>query len=126
MYSKMTQSSSQNQTSSSFNQYTSVDLLGKLTGTLQNAGIGEGFENLISGFKNMLPNKKDFIITKFVDAVMEGNEIGNEDLLTLDPKNPKGTVAKKQPFTEAIVFVIGGGNYSEYHNLMDYAAVFLC
>jgi len=27
----------------------------------------------------------------------------------------------KTPFTDAIVFVVGGGNYIEYHNLMEYA-----
>lgn len=26
----------------------------------------------------------------------------------------------KSPFQEAIVFVVGGGNYIEYQNLMDY------
>lgn len=30
---------------------------------------------------------------------------------------------KTTPFKEAIVFVIGGGNYIEYQNLQDYAKV---
>ncbi len=30
---------------------------------------------------------------------------------------------KNTPFTHAIVFVIGGGNYVEYQNLQDYAKV---
>lgn len=29
----------------------------------------------------------------------------------------------KTPFQEAIVFVVGGGNYIEYQNLMDYLKV---
>lgn len=27
----------------------------------------------------------------------------------------------KTPFSEAIVFIVGGGNYIEYQNLMDYS-----
>jgi hypothetical protein len=29
----------------------------------------------------------------------------------------------KTPFTDAIVFVVGGGNYIEYQNLLDNAKV---
>ena len=33
----------------------------------------------------------------------------------------------KTPFNDAIVFVVGGGNYIEYQNLLDNAKVFpLC
>jgi hypothetical protein len=31
---------------------------------------------------------------------------------------------KNTPYTHAIVFVIGGGNYVEFQNLQDYAKVY--
>ncbi|KAG7258066.1 hypothetical protein CRUP_014821 [Coryphaenoides rupestris] len=42
-----------------------------------------------------------------------------------DPKMLRGSESSiprnKNPFQEAIVFVVGGGNYIEYQNLVDYA-----
>lgn len=57
-----------------------------------------------------------------------------DDYLYLDAKLLKGgDVAPKNraPFQDSIVFVIGGGNYIEYQNLVDFIKVsaateFLC
>lgn len=49
-----------------------------------------------------------------------------DDYLYLDAKLLKGgDVAPKgrSPFQDAIVFVIGGGNYIEYQNLVDFIKV---
>lgn len=51
-----------------------------------------------------------------------------EDYRHFDPKQLRqtdGAQASKSraPFHEAIVFVVGGGNYIEYQNLVDYAKV---
>ena len=49
-----------------------------------------------------------------------------DDYLYLDAKLLKGgDVAPKNrsPFQDAIVFVIGGGNYIEYQNLVDFIKV---
>jgi hypothetical protein len=49
-----------------------------------------------------------------------------DDYLYLDPKLLKGgdVVPKNRaPFQDAIVFVVGGGNYIEYQNLVDYIKV---
>jgi sec1 family domain-containing protein 1 len=127
MYSKMTVQNQQTQ------QAPTGDLLGsftsnfsKLTETLQTTGIGEGFGNLISGVKNMLPTRKEFTVTQIVDAIMESTPSNNtEGYLTFDPKLTKPAPPKKQTFQDALVFVIGGGNYNEYHNLLDYVQVFL-
>lgn len=54
---------------------------------------------------------------------MDGQGPGSivEDYLTFDPKNPRGQQAiKNQSFADAIVFVIGGGNYKEYMNVMEH------
>lgn len=46
-----------------------------------------------------------------------------EDYLYLDPKQLKVTEVPKNraAFQDAIVFLVGGGNYIEYQNLVDYA-----
>ncbi len=47
-----------------------------------------------------------------------------EDFRYFDPKILRGgdnVPRAKNPFQEAIVFMVGGGNYIEYQNLMDYA-----
>lgn len=53
-----------------------------------------------------------------------GNE--NEDYLYLDPKLLKRSdtmPTTRAPFQDAIVFVVGGGNYIEYQNLVDFIKV---
>lgn len=53
-----------------------------------------------------------------------------DDFRYFDPKLLKsaeggsGTVSKSRaPYQDAIVFMVGGGNYAEYQNLVDYAKV---
>lgn len=48
-----------------------------------------------------------------------------EDYHYFDPKQLKLSEIPRNraPFQEAIVFVVGGGNYIEYQNLVDYAKV---
>ena len=46
------------------------------------------------------------------------------EFLYFDPKILRGQdniPRAKNPFQESIVFVVGGGNYIEYQNLMDHA-----
>ncbi|KAL5036522.1 hypothetical protein BDV3_005198 [Batrachochytrium dendrobatidis] len=102
----------------------------RLTDTLQSTGVSNHFETLISGVKNLLPTRKELAVTRTVDAIMEGTTVGGtgvaDDFLYLDPKTTRsGAASRQQPknkvaFQEAIVFVIGGGNYLEYQNLLDY------
>lgn len=48
-----------------------------------------------------------------------------EEYHYLDPKQLKLTdiPRNRSPFQDAVVFVVGGGNYIEYQNLIDYAKV---
>ena len=52
-----------------------------------------------------------------------------EEFRYLDPKllRPPGSeapsVRSRNTFQEAVVFVVGGGNYIEYQNLVDYTKV---
>lgn len=63
-----------------------------------------------------------------MEAALGGGEAGGE-LLWLDPRAARtdaaarARAAKQAPPTDAVVFVVGGGNYIEYHNLIDFAKV---
>lgn len=49
-----------------------------------------------------------------------------DDYCYFDPKQLKPTEQapkNRTVFQEAIVFIVGGGNYIEYQNLMDYVKV---
>jgi hypothetical protein len=81
-----------------------------------------------AGVKALLPSTKELIVTRVVDSIMEmKNDFGTDSYHYLDPKlqrkGNQGTPRKNSPFKEAIVFVIGGGNYVEYLNLQEYAKV---
>lgn len=66
-------------------------------------------------------------VTKITEQLMEcrtGGEL--DDFLYLDPKLLKGgdVVPKNRaPFQDAVVFMVGGGNYIEYQNLVDFTKV---
>jgi sec1 family domain-containing protein 1 len=83
------------------------------------------FSELVSAsVKYLVPENKDYHITRIVDSVMELKDAhGVENYLYLDPKFPPNQAPRKNtPFRESIVFVVGGGNYIEYQNLQDYAS----
>merc|ERR1712083_125909 len=79
----------------------------------------------MEGVKNLVVKKHNLPITKIVDELMEikpGQY--NDEYCYFDPKILRGQdniPRAKNPFQEAIVFVVGGGNYIEYQNLMDHA-----
>lgn len=67
------------------------------------------------------------------NANLSGNNSGRSggtegDLLWFDPRllrpNDAPVAPRTTPFQEAVVFIVGGGNYIEYQNLVDYAKVF--
>ncbi|CAG8435621.1 3704_t:CDS:2 [Ambispora gerdemannii] len=98
----------------------------KLTDRLKEGGLGGGFENLISGVKNLLPTRKDLTMTRIVESMMEPNSAPEtEDYLYFDPKLSRASSTKqprhKHVFQEGIVFVVGGGNFIEYQNLQEFA-----
>ena len=106
---------------------------------MRDGGIGGvGLDNLISGVKNFLPAKKDFPITRLVEALMEPSAASSQalqdtdDYLLFDPKSGGrstttlkaggGNVGSRQGFNEAVVFVVGGGSLVEYGNMNDWVA----
>lgn len=74
---------------------------------------------------------KNLPVTRIVDHLMELKPSPEtDDFRYFDPKLLKPTELgsnsaprNRAPYQDAIVFMVGGGNYSEYQNLVDYAKV---
>lgn len=100
----------------------------KLTESLKDGTLSEGFGNLISNVKNLLPQSKDLPITKIVESIMDPSTSSNsatDDYLYFDPRAVRGPLARpprKNAYDEAIIFTVGGGTYMEYGNLQDWVA----
>lgn len=86
--------------------------------------------NLISGIKNLLPEKKTIPITNVVEALMDPLNSSEKNLETtdnyifIDPRITRGSHTKnpkRQSYNKSTVFVVGGGNYVEYQNLQEWA-----
>ncbi len=123
----------------------------RLTDRFKEAGLGANFDNLISGVKNFLPVNKDLTLTKITESLMDPQNASTsalqktEGFLYFDPRSPtaRGTMPtsakdtrpgtpqtrgieasfgqKRQGFSEAIVFTVGGGSMDEYGNLQEWA-----
>lgn len=75
--------------------------------------VSKGVEYL-----NILPVNKSFYVTRVIESVMENKP--SQEYLYLDPRwTGNSNTRKTTPFKEAIVFMVGGGNYLEYQNIMD-------
>ncbi|KAG8894058.1 Vesicle trafficking between the ER and Golgi [Tulasnella sp. 408] len=92
-----------------------------------------GFDNLLSGVKNFLPQSKNLPVTRLVEALMDPSAAATQalqdtdDYLYLDPRQPRQSgpgagKAKRMVHAEGIVFVVGGGSYVEYTNLVEWAS----
>ncbi|KAF8031875.1 hypothetical protein BT93_D0941 [Corymbia citriodora subsp. variegata] len=88
---------------------------------------GQSISAVTAGVKNLLSSDRQLVMTRIVEALMEGKPNPEIDsYLLLDPRAPKsgtGTSSShlKGPFKEAIVFMIGGGNFVEYESLQELA-----
>ncbi|KAJ1916041.1 Vesicle trafficking between the ER and Golgi [Mycoemilia scoparia] len=149
---------------------TGGDILGKFSffgNQLSKLSENSSLSSLVSGVRNLLPNRKDLPITTITRLIMEGSasaggsgssqnrlgggissslsdggigssalsDLGIDDLVFYDPKdtrrsnlsnpnmsaNSNSWISRHQrqtSYQESIVFVVGGGNYLEYQNLM--------
>ncbi|URD73926.1 Sec1 family [Musa troglodytarum] len=85
---------------------------------------GQSISAVTAGMKNLLSGGRELALTRTVEDLMEGKPNPEVDsYLIFDPRAPKtgSGVQLKGPFKEAIVFMIGGGNYVEYRSLMELA-----
>lgn len=86
---------------------------------------GQSISAVTAGVKNLLSGDHQLAMARTVEALMEGKpnpEI--ESYLMFDPRAPKSGASSSHmngPFKEAIVFMIGGGNYVEYGSLQKLA-----
>merc|ERR1712228_702466 len=81
----------------------------------------------MSNLKNILPSKKELLLCKILDGLMEQKTTGiTENYLYLDPRapaTPGGEAPRiRAPFRRALTFVIGGGNYAELQSLQEWAS----
>lgn len=88
--------------------------------------MSHGSQFVMEGVKNLVVKKHNLPITRIVDALMELKSLQEtDDYRYFDPKLLRVTDStsiprNRSPFQDAIVFVVGGGNYIEYQNLVDY------
>lgn len=88
---------------------------------------GQGAKIVKERVQNLLSSGRQLVLTRAVEALMESRQgVETDSYLLLDPKASKGSVSSqsiqaKGPFKDAIVFMIGGGNYIEYQGLQEYA-----
>lgn len=86
----------------------------------------QALSSLTAGVKNLLSGGRQAALTRVVESLMEAKPSPETDsYLVFDPRAPKGSAGagsvSKGPFKEAIVFMIGGGNYLEYGSLQEFA-----
>ncbi|KAK1297622.1 SEC1 family transport protein SLY1 [Acorus calamus] len=84
---------------------------------------GQSISAVTAGMKNLLAGGRQLAVTRTVEALMEGRPNPEVDhYLTFDPRASRsgsGGSGLMGPFKEAIVFMIGGGNYVEYGSLRE-------
>lgn len=88
---------------------------------------------LAAGVRQLLPSKRETPVTRVVQSLMDnkgGSGSPEESYSYLDPKlgptadssgSGGGTGRSRNPFGQAIVFVVGPGNYLEYQSLRQQA-----
>ncbi|EIE26993.1 SM/Sec1-family protein [Coccomyxa subellipsoidea C-169] len=85
--------------------------------------FGQGLSSLTKGVKVLLAGEQQAAVTVAVEGLMDAKPSPELDsFLTFDPKAAPGRASKAAgPHKEAIVFMIGGGNYLEYESLTTWA-----
>ncbi|VDM96453.1 unnamed protein product [Thelazia callipaeda] len=92
--------------------------------------LNRGSQLFMEGVKNLVPKKHNLPLTKMVDTILTGNSQVNsrysdDEFRYYDPKlmhqsGKEPQRARNNAAQDVIVFVIGGGNYVEYQNVIDY------
>jgi len=87
--------------------------------------LGTGIRDILSaGVSYVQTSSKNLHVTQLVDAVVfhkKNSQVST--FLSLDPKqtNKNGASASRTtPYSECLVFIVGGGNYVEYENIVHY------
>jgi len=88
------------------------------------------FENLLSGVKQFLPTDKLLPLTRVMEAIMDPTTASTaslqatDDYVFLDPRAPRASniKSKRMTFSTGTAFIVGGGSYVEYTNLMEWTS----
>ncbi|XP_053612284.1 protein sly1 homolog isoform X2 [Plodia interpunctella] len=92
--------------------------------------VSQGSSFVMEGVKNLVVKKHKLPVSRTVEDALHVSSTSAEpssELSWLDPRAARtdaaarARAAKHPPPTDAVVFVVGGGNYIEYHNLIDFA-----
>eukprot|EP00878_Enallax_costatus_P003254 GHUV01003457.1.p1 GENE.GHUV01003457.1~~GHUV01003457.1.p1 ORF type:complete len:653 (+),score=212.17 GHUV01003457.1:296-2254(+) len=89
--------------------------------------LGQGISTVTRSVKNLLSGARQAPVAAALEALMDGKQ-GTpefESFAVMDPKLPAGRTGAdraKGPFREALVFMIGGGNYLERETLAAWAS----
>ncbi|KAK9668225.1 hypothetical protein RND81_13G042700 [Saponaria officinalis] len=86
--------------------------------------FGQSLSAVTAGVKNLLSSDRQLALARTVEALMEGRPNPETDTyMMFDPRAPKSSSGShiRGPFKEAIVFMIGGGNYVEHGSLQELA-----
>mmetsp|Transcript_93178 Transcript_93178/g.290505 ORF Transcript_93178/g.290505 Transcript_93178/m.290505 type:complete len:645 (+) Transcript_93178:124-2058(+) len=80
----------------------------------------------LTNIKNILPSKKDLVVCKVMESLMEQKASPDTDnFIYLDPKAAIAAGGEapriRSPFRRAFTFVVGGGNYAEMQSLQEWA-----
>ena len=87
------------------------------------ASVTSLFASSLKQITLFLPSKKDFFLTRVVDCLSDLQDAqipGLERWPYFDPLTTQA-VRRADPFTDVIVYVVGGGNYGECQNLVAFA-----
>ncbi|KAG1665641.1 hypothetical protein FOA52_011235 [Chlamydomonas sp. UWO 241] len=88
--------------------------------------FGQGLSTVTKGMRSMMSGARTAPMAASLEALMEGRPGSeHESYAVLDPKQPPGRAtldAARGPFKDAVVFVIGGGNYLEREQLVAWGA----
>lgn len=110
--------------SSSMSQASQYEGGGTKTVSMFSKLMSQGSSFVMEGVKNLVVKRHNLPVTKITEQVMECRSSGGiDDYLYLDPKLLKGgdiMPKNRAPFQDAVVFLVGGGNYIEYQNLVDF------
>uniref|UniRef100_A0A4W6DHP4 Sec1 family domain-containing protein 1 n=1 Tax=Lates calcarifer TaxID=8187 RepID=A0A4W6DHP4_LATCA len=84
--------------------------------------MNTGSQFVMEGVKNLVLKQHNLPVTRILDNLMEmKSHPETDDYRYFDPKMLRGSERYNiTPLISAIVFVVGGGNYIEYQNLVDY------
>ena len=85
--------------------------------------MSKGLDAVTKGMKNLMSQGHTLAVTRAVQALLEAKPGAEEqdNYLHFDPKLPRGAAPApaKPGYRDAMVCVIGGGNYLEYHSLQE-------